>query len=140
MPRLRIPRPFAAMVFAAAVACTSNPTALCGCSLPGPHSIVQGTVRDPAGAPVPGARVYWETGTAGCATIVGTQDAPVNAAGGFYFAIFAAGNGPEQCIRLAALPPAGSALRGSDTVQVTVPTPRSPPADNVRRDLVLRAP
>lgn len=142
MPRIRIPRPFAAIAFAAAVACTSNPAALCGCTLPGPYLVLHGRVTDPAGAPVPGATVYWETGPAGCATIAGQQvtPAPVDPAGRFRFGIFATGDGPEQCIRVAALPPAGSALRGSDTAQITVLTPRSLPADSVRRDLVLRAP
>ncbi|HYW14275.1 MAG TPA: hypothetical protein VE871_20075 [Longimicrobium sp.] len=139
MSRIRIRHPFGAIAFAVVVACTTDPITLCGCSMPGPYSVLYGRVTDPAGTPVAGATVHWETGPAGCATITGSQDVPIDASGGFHAGISAAGDGPEQCIRLAALPPAGSALRGSDTVQITVPTPRSLPADSVRRDLVLRA-
>lgn len=140
MPRIRISRPFAAIAFAAAVACTSNPVALCGCSMPGPYAVVYGRVTDPAGTPVAGGTVHWETGPAGCGSIAGSQDVPVDASGIYHVGVSAAGEGAEQCVRLAALPPAGSTLRSSDTVQITIPTPRTLPADSVRRDLVLRAP
>ncbi len=139
MPRIRIPRPFAAIAFAALVACTSTPTALCGCSMPGPYSVLYGRVTDPAGTPVAGATVHWETGPAGCATIAGSQSVPVDASGVYHVGVFPVGDGAEQCVRLAALPPAGTVLRSSDTVQITIPTPRSLPADSTRRDLVLRA-
>lgn len=139
MSWIRIPRPFAAIAFAAVVACTSTPTALCGCSMPGPYSVLYGRVTDPAGTPVAGATVHWEAGPAGCATIAGAQNVPVDASGVYRVGVFLVGEGAEQCVRLAALPPAGSALRGSDTLQLTIPTPRALPADSVRRDLVLRA-
>jgi hypothetical protein len=143
MPRIRVPRPFAAIAFAAAVACTSTPTALCGCSVPGPYALVYGRVTDPAGTPVAGGTVHWQmgtAGTAGCAAIAGSQGVPVDESGVYHVGVFPVGEGPEQCVRLAALPPAGSPLRGSDTVQIAIPTPRTVPSDSVRRDLVLRAP
>jgi hypothetical protein len=39
-----------------------------------------------------------------------------------------------------ALPPAGSPLRGSDTVPLVVQFRAAPPLDSVRVDLALRAP
>ena len=137
---IRHPRRLLLATAAALVACTTDALTLCGCSMPGPYAVLYGRVTDPAGTPVAGGTVHWETGPAGCATIDIARVVPVDEMGVYHVGVFPAGDGPEQCVRLAALPPAGSPLRGSDTVQVTLPTPRTVPSDSVRRDLVLRAP
>lgn len=53
---------------------------------------------------------------------------------------FRDGEEPRQCIRLWALAPVGSGLRGSDTPRFTLPAPTALPADSVGRDVALRAP
>jgi hypothetical protein len=136
----RIPRPFAAVALLAGVACSINPVDLCGCSLPGPYTILYGQVTDPAGALVPGAEVMVDVGDPGCQALVRGSQASADAAGQYRTGVTAIGSAPEMCIRLFALPPAGSTLRGSDTVQLILPRPTTLPADSVRRDLVLRAP
>lgn len=140
MPRIRLPRPFAAITFATVVACTSNPTSLCGCSLPSPHTILYGYVRGPAGEPVANAVVQVESGEAGCQFLQVGSQAPSGAAGRYRVHAFQQGDGAEMCVRLSATPPAGSSLRASEPVQLTLPMPTGFPADSVQRDLVLRAP
>lgn len=140
MPRVRLPRPLAAIAFAAAVACTSNPLDLCACSLPGPHSLVYGRVTDPAGQAVPGATVHLSVASPDCAAVGHVASGPVDAAGRFRLMVFQTGAYAEQCIRLWASPPAGSTWRGSDTTVFAMPTPIKVPADSVRRDVALRAP
>ncbi|HEU0302008.1 MAG TPA: carboxypeptidase-like regulatory domain-containing protein [Longimicrobium sp.] len=140
MPRIRIPRPLAAIVFAAAVACTSMPLDVCACTLPPPHTILYGNVTDPSGQGVPGATVHMEVGPPGCQTAAAVQDAPTDATGRFRLGVFRTGEYAEQCIRLTAQAPAGSGLQSSEVAQLTLATPQRLPPDSVRRDLALRAP
>jgi hypothetical protein len=140
MPRIRIPRPFAAVALLAGVACSVNPVDLCSCTLPTPYTIVYGLVTDPAGAPVAGAGVQVEVGGPGCQAMERGPETPTDAAARYRTGVTPTGSAAGMCVRLSARPPAGSPLRGSDTVQLTLPTPTTLPADSVRRDLVLRAP
>jgi hypothetical protein len=48
--------------------------------------------------------------------------------------------GPVECLRAFALAPAGSSLRGSDTVPFQVRFTHQRALDSVRVDLVLRTP
>jgi hypothetical protein len=136
----RISRPFATVALLAGVACSVNPVDLCGCSLPGPYAIVHGRVTDPVGARVAGAGVQVEVGGPGCQALERVVETPTDAAGRYRTGVTPTGSGAEMCVRFSARPPAGSSLRGSDTVQLILPTPTTLPADSVRRDLVLRAP
>lgn len=141
MPRIRVPRPFAAIAVASAVACGTDPIVLCACSMPAPHTIVHGRVTAPSGQGVQGATVHLDMGPTDCQGMGGTVPAPTDAEGRYATAVLPTGNYAEQCIRLWALAPAGSGLRNSDTVQFTIPTPRTTTgADSVRRDIALRAP
>jgi hypothetical protein len=54
---MRIRRPFAAIAFAAVVACTSDPVALCACSEPLPYAVMHGRVSNPWGTQVPAVTV-----------------------------------------------------------------------------------
>ncbi|MBW3571613.1 MAG: hypothetical protein KY467_10945 [Gemmatimonadetes bacterium] len=140
MPRIRIPRPFAAIALAAAVACNADPVVLCACSVVPPYTVVYGHVTGPAGEAVAGARVHALVGPAGCGSAADSAHAPADAAGRYRLPVFATGADAEQCVRVTALAPAGSGLRAADTVRFAVATPRGFPADSVRRDVALRAP
>lgn len=138
MSRIRIPRPFAAIALAAAVACGGDPIVLCACSFPAPEVAVYGSVADPDGLPVDGATVHLTIGPPGCASVAGSVNGPADAAGRYRLSVFRTGDYAEQCIRLWALAPVGSGWRGSDTLQFNLPTPQALSADSVRRDLALR--
>lgn len=137
---MRIRRPFAAIAFAAVVACTSDPLTLCACSQVMPYTVVHGRVSNPWGTPVPGVTVYLEMGPAGCGSPVTRSYGPVEEDGQYSIEVYPVADTPELCVRLAAIPPSGYDLRGSDTLQLALPTPRTFPADSIRRDLALRAP
>lgn len=139
MNRIRIPRPFAAIAFAAAVACSSDPIVLCACLMPRPSVTLYGTVTDPDGLAVDGATVHVTVGPPGCGTVAASENEPTDAGGWYSFPVFGTGNYAEQCVRVWAMGPVGSSWRGSDTVRLTLPTPQTSAADSVRRDLVLRA-
>lgn len=138
MPRIRVPRPLAgALVLMLAVSC-QNP--VCGCLSPPDVALVYGTVTDPAGSPVARAAVRAEDGSPECqasGVVVGWQEA--DAAGRYRAEVHSLGPDSE-CMRAFALPPAGSTLRGSDTVPFRVQFAPRRPVDSVRVDLVLRAP
>lgn len=140
MPRIRIPRPLAAIAFAAAVACSADPLVLCACSRVPPHVILHGSVTAPSGQGVAGATVHLTVGPPDCQAAAGSFDAPTDAAGKYAAPVFRTGDYAQQCLRLWALAPAGSGLRNSDTLQFLLPTPRDVSADSVRRDIALRAP
>lgn len=138
MPRIRIPRSLAgALVLMLAVSC-QNP--VCGCLSPPDVAVLYGTVTDPAGNPVARAAVRAEAGAPGCqAAGVFAGSDETDAAGHYRAEVHAFQPNPE-CMRAFALPPAGGALRGSDTVPFRVTFAPDYPLDSVRVDLVLRAP
>lgn len=141
MSRLRIPRPFAAIAFAAAVACTT-PTGVCACSPPEqPFTVLRGIVSTPAGAAVEGAMVSLQLATAACTTFE-TQpgNARSSATGEYEQHLPHSPLVPQMCVRLVAQAPAGSGFQASDPVQMVLPTPTRLPPDTVRVDLVLRTP
>lgn len=140
MRRIRVPRPFAAIAVAAAVACNGDPAVLCACSVPAPYSILYGNVTDPSGHGVLGAIVHLDVGAPDCQTALQSFDAPTDATGRYRAPVSATGSYAEQCVRVFARAPAGSGFRDSDTARLTLPTPSTLPPDSVRRDLVLRAP
>ncbi|HYR07039.1 MAG TPA: carboxypeptidase-like regulatory domain-containing protein [Longimicrobium sp.] len=139
MPRFRLPRPFAAIAVASAVACGTDPIVLCACSIPAPYTLVYGNVTDPTGAPVPDATVRLESKLADCQTASESVQVATNAAGRYRLHVIRTGTG-EQCVRVAALAPPASGWRNSDTVQFSIPPLREIGADSVRRDIALRTP
>jgi hypothetical protein len=143
MPRIRPSRRLLLIAAALAVACTSDPVTLCGCSPPPDAAILYGRVTGPGGGPVQGALVVAERGLPGCATIQETLGEVRTAADGSYRTRAVAHMGfprPGDCLRAFAAPPAGSTLRGSDTVAFAVQFATGEPLDSARVDLVLRAP
>jgi hypothetical protein len=100
MPRIRVPRPFAAIAVASAVACGTDPLVLCACSMPPPHTILHGRVTAPSGAGVQGATVHLDTGPTDCQGMGGMAPAPTDAEGRYVTAVLPTGNSAEQCIRL----------------------------------------
>jgi hypothetical protein len=140
---IRHPRRFCLATAAALVACTGDPASLCGCD-PVPLSArLHGTVQGPGGAPAAGARVTAQASSAACGApfqVIG--EAFTGGDGGFRAEVLRNFDAslPGVCLRAFATPPAGSALRGSDTVAFTVQfTTRFVP-DSARVDLSLRAP
>ncbi|HEX6372089.1 MAG TPA: hypothetical protein VF006_24410 [Longimicrobium sp.] len=140
MPGLRIPRPFAAIAFASAVACSGNPLDLCACSQVPPSTLLYGYVTAPSGEGVEGATVHMSVGPEDCGSVGYSFHGPTEAGGRYRAPVLRDGDDPRQCIRLWALAPVGSGLRSSDTVQFTLPTPTAISSDSVRRDIALRAP
>jgi hypothetical protein len=138
MPRIPIPRSFAgALVLMLAVSC-QNP--VCGCLSPPDVALLYGSVTDPAGNPVAGAAVRAEDGAPGCQAagfVVGWEE--TDAAGRYRAEVHALRPDPE-CMRAFALPPAGSTLRGLDTVAFRMTFAPRQAIDRVRVDLVMRAP
>jgi hypothetical protein len=138
MPRIRIPRSLAgALVLMLAVSC-QNP--VCGCLSPPDVAVLYGTVTDPAGNPVAGAAVRAEDGFPTCLSGGSFAGSDQTDAAGRYRAEVDAFQPNPECMRAFALPPAGSTLRGSDTVPFRVTFAPGSPKDSVRVDLVLRAP
>jgi hypothetical protein len=139
MPRVRIPRPFAAIAVASAVACGTDPVVLCACSMVPPHTLVYGSVTDPSGAAVQGATVHLEAGLSTCQPLSETLEVATDAAGRYRLHVVRT-TGAEQCVRLAALAPPASGWRNSDTAQFAIPPLQAIGTDSVRRDIALRAP
>lgn len=138
MPRIRIPHPFAgALVLLLAVSC-QNP--VCGCLSPPDVAVLYGTVTDPAGNPVAGAAVRAEDGSPGCQAAGDFLGWEKTDAAGRYRTEMHESWRDSQCMRAFASPPAGSPLRGSDTVPFRVTFAPRRATDSVRVDLVLRAP
>ena len=137
MRRIRIPRPFAAITFAAAVACT-NPNGLCACDPPLPTAVVYGRVTQPDGAPAGGALVHVDLSPTGCEKWVDGRDYHTGAEGRYRASAYRIGPESEQCVRLFAEPLVRSAMRGSDTVTISVRFPEGARPDSVRLDLALR--
>lgn len=143
MLAIRIPRPLTLLAVTVVVACTSGPTIVCGCSPPPDEAVVYGRVTLPGGGAAAGAAVRVEIGPAGCQPFADRMEAVANGGGGYRTSVYKPGGygyGPDACQRVFALPPAGSALRGSDTVPLVVQFRAAPPLDSVRVDLALRAP
>lgn len=139
MPTLRVPRPFAAVAFAAAVACTATPTGVCACLVESPHTLVYGRVTDAAGAAVANAFVRVETGPATCQGLQVRGDARTNDAGEYSTYIYRIGAQADFCVRLVARELTGTGQRLSQAQQFGVTVPGSFPADSVRRDIVIPA-
>lgn len=143
MPRIRPSRRILLLTAALAVACTSDPVTLCGCSPPPDVAILYGRVTDAAGGPVQDALVVAERGLPGCSTIQEKMGEVRTSADGSYRTPVIAHMGLPRagdCIRAFAAPPAGSTLHASDTVAFAVRFATTEPLDSVRVDLVLRAP
>lgn len=139
VPRLRLPRPFAAaLTLMLAVSCV-DPTGSCACTPLVDQAVMYGRVTDPAGNPVAGATVRAEAGPAGCQAFANEAGQAATDAGGRYRAVLYAW-GPVECLRAFALAPAGGALRGSDTAAVQLRFAHPRDMDSTRVDLVLRAP
>lgn len=138
MPRLRLPRPVAAaLALMLAVSCV-DPTGSCACTPPVDQAVMYGRVTDPAGKPVASATVRAEAGPAGCQSTNEAGQAATDAGGRYRAVLYAWG--PVECLRAFALPPAGGALRGSDTAAVQLRFAHPRDMDSTRLDLVLRAP
>lgn len=140
MPRLRIPRPFAAIAAAAVVACTSTPTSVCACLQVRPHNVVYGRVTDAAGAPLPDAVVRVEAGTAPCGVLQLESDAYTDAAGEYRAMVTRKGPYGDVCVRLVAWDLAPGGVRFSQPQQFTMLVPVALPPDSVRRDIVFSGP
>jgi hypothetical protein len=136
MPRIRIPRSFAAIAFAAVVACT-NPNGLCACDPLLPTAVVYGRVTQPDGVPAGGAQVHVDLSPTGCGKWVDGRDYRTDGEGRYRASVYRIGPESEQCVRVFAEPLARSAS-GSDTVTVSVAFPDAGLPDSVRVDLALR--
>jgi hypothetical protein len=140
MPRIRIPRPFAAaLTLMLGVSC-ADPLMTCACSPVPPMAVLYGRVTDAAGNPVPNATVRAQNGPPGCQPFANDAGAAGTDADGRYRAEIYGPGGPVECLRAFALAPAGFNLRGSDTVDFRVTFAVRHPLDSTRVDLVLRAP
>jgi hypothetical protein len=137
MPRLRIPRSFAAIAAAAVVACTTTPTNVCACLQIRPHNVVHGRVTDAAGAPLPNAVVRVEAGPAPCGVLRLESDAYVDAAGEYSAMVARKGPSGDVCVRLVVWDLAPGGVRFSQPQQFTMLVPVALPPDSVRRDIVL---
>lgn len=138
---MRTPRTLAAAAGALfLLACEGSITSMCGCPPVAYLARMYGSVSAPGGAPAAGARVNVAVSRGACGAVPLTEldSRPVPASGRYAFFVTvgvlpAAGD----CMVAYALPPAGSPLRGSDTVAVTLAFDL---ADSTRVDLALRAP
>ena len=139
MPRIRVPRPFAALTIVAAVACGTTPTDVCACLRESPHTVVYGRVTNAAGAAVADAFVRVETGPATCHGLQVYGDARTDAAGEYRTFIYRTGAQADVCVRLVAREIVEDRLRLSPAQQFGVTVPESFPADSVRRDIVIPA-
>lgn len=143
MSRLRIPRrPAGCLVLMLLVSCETT-TATCDCPPARFGAVIYGRVTDPAGAPVRGARIAAEYGAPGCTQPLETLGEVLTSPDGTYRTLLLGSTRqprPGDCLRAFAAPPAGSTLRGSDTVAFAVDFGMNEVADSARVDLVLRAP
>lgn len=87
-----------------------------------------------------GATVQMDAGPPGCQSLAPAGQATTDAAGRYRDGVSKTGSDARMCLQLFALPPAGSPLRGSDTVDINIAAPMALPPDSVQQDLVLRAP
>lgn len=136
MPRIRVPRAFAAAIGMMLIVSCQNP--VCGCPPAVAEAVLYGRVTDPAGNPVAGATLSAQEGSPGCEHTAGIGWTATDAAGRYRTLIHTPMPHPE-CLRAFALPPAGSLLRGSDTVPFQVRFDYDKVVDSARVDLVLRA-
>lgn len=130
---------YSLMVAAALVGCSLFTEPVCGCSPPPPTiTVINGVVTDPASVPVVGARIVLE---APCAIVLGRPVVTTHTQAGGTFrhvAVWPTGTTGEQCHRLWAEPPAGSALMPSDTQLVRIVALSASYPDSVQVRLFLR--
>ena len=108
-------------------------------TIDGPYAgiLVQGVVRDPAGAPVPGAavRIEWRA-TGSCASLGDRHESTVtDSVGRFGRALGDFGTPHDICVRLVVTPPAGYALRPDSVTRGAVRLEAH--LDSVRIDVQL---
>jgi hypothetical protein len=136
-------RRFFLVILAALVACTSDPTSLCGCEPARPAGRIYGIVRGPDGAGVAGARVRAQASAASCAAPFHPSGEGVTDARGRYGVTVYQEFDPRPagvCLRAYADPPAQRNLAASDTLRFQVDFTTGVFRDSVRLDLGLRAP
>jgi hypothetical protein len=141
MPRIRIPRTLlSALGLMLFVSCVT-PTGSCACTEPPGEAVVHGRVTDPAGAAVAGSLVRVVVGTPSCESSTQGMEATTAADGRYRILAYTFGGPEPRCQHVFALAPAGSTLRGSDSVSFSVQFRHAGTRpDSVRVDLVLRAP
>jgi hypothetical protein len=121
-------------------ACVTEPA--CGCSpLPLASAVITGTVTDPLGAPMAGARVALEVLRIGTCAETGSSHDLTTSDGSGRFRRVTSGLGDDVCFRLWAEPALGSSLATSDSQIVRIsygPTVAVP--DSVELSFRLRPP
>lgn len=136
-------RRFFLITLAALVACTSDPTTLCGCDPMLPTGRIYGIVRGPDGAGVAGARIRTQVSTTSCRPPLQPIGEGVTDANGRYgmtvHQIFDPG-AADVCLLAHAEPPAHSTLRTSNPARFRVDFTTGVVRDSVRVDLELNAP
>lgn len=134
------PRHCALVATVALAACTDD--LVCACDPEIASARIHGVVRGPGGVPVPGARVTAQASSAACAAPFSLAGEGVTDADGRFHAEVVQDDSriAGVCLRAFATPPAGSTLRGSDTVAFAVRLAVEGPLDSARVDLALRAP
>jgi hypothetical protein len=143
MPRVRVPRHLAGCLALMLLASCESTTATCDCLPLRYQAVVYGRVTNAAGAPVQAARIVAELGAPGCAQALETVGEVLTGLDGTYrVPLFASSRQPRpgDCLRAFAAAPAGSTLRGSDTVSFAVGFGAEEVVDSTRVNLVLRAP
>ena len=140
MRALRLPTGSLALMLL--VACEST-TATCDCPPLRYQAVIYGRVTNAAGAPVQSARIVAELGAPGCAQALETVGEVLTSLDGTYRTLLVASSRqprPGDCLRAFAAAPAGSTLRGSDTVSFALGFGVDEVVDSARVNLVLRAP
>jgi hypothetical protein len=137
----RVPKHLAASLGLLLFVSCTDPMGMCACPPSRFEAVIHGRVTDPAGAPVPGAKVTALHGIS-CDTHTMTIGEATTGADGRYRAHLYSTSQPRpgECARAFALPPAQGTLRGSDSVALGVEFGTDQVVDSARVDLVLRAP
>lgn len=139
--RVRVPRRLAGCLTVMLLASCESTTATCDCPPLQYQAVVYGRVTDAAGAPVQGAGVSAQFGWNGCQNLELAGQAATGADGRYRAQILVSSRQPRpgDCLRAFAAPPAGSTLRGSDTVAFAVGFGVDELVDSAQVNLVLRA-
>lgn len=106
------------------------------------YAVVEGTVRDAAGAPVAGAavRAHYTPAAATCDPATGetTSAISTDAGGRYAIDIGVLNSDAEQCLTLRVAPPAESGLSPQDTSGLVIRPSFQPDPPRVTVDVVLR--